>query len=392
MKFLGFERPNGSVGIRNQVLVLPSTDSTLVATKICEFVAGARTIPVASSSFVGRTSRDAETAARTLIGLGRNPNVAAVIVDTDGRRIPPVAEEIAGSGKRVEVLQPEKDGGTFGAIAKGVQIAREMVREASKVRRQPFDLSHLTLAVKCGGSDPTSGIAGNPVIGNVFDRLIEAGGTAIFGENTEVIGAEHILAKRGVNEEVSQGILRAAREIEEAVKSAGEDIRTINPTAGNMASGISSLEEKSLGAMHKSGSAPIQGVLKYGERPGGTGLYWCDNNPDMNIFTGYAASGAQLLFQSTGTRSFPTNFDLLLPSPAIVAPLLFTTANPVTVSLAPTSVDFYSGTVLEGTDTIESAGEKLLEMVVDVASGTMTKVETISHTNPTSFYQKDPVF
>jgi len=364
----------------------------LIATKICEFVEGVRTVPVASGNFVGRTSRDRETAARTLIGLGRNPNVASVIVDTDGRRIPPIAEEIARFGRRVEVLQPETDGGTLGAIARGVQIAREMVREASALRRRPFDINHLTLAVKCGGSDPTSGIAGNPVVGNVFDRIIEAGGTAIFGENTEIIGAEHILARRGVNEGVSQDILRAAREIEEAVKSVGEDIRTINPTRGNMASGISSLEEKSLGAMHKSGSAPIQGVLKYGERPGGRGLYWCDNNPDMSIFTGYAASGAQLLFQSTGTRSFPANFDLLLPSPGIVAPLLFTTANPETVALASTSVDFYSGTVLEGEDTIESAGEKLLQMVVDVASGTMTKVETVKHTNPTQFYLKDPVF
>jgi altronate dehydratase large subunit len=253
-------------------------------------------------------------------------------------------------------------------------------------------MSHLTLAVKCGGSDTTSGIAGNPVIGNVFDRLIKAGGTAIFGENTEIIGAEHILARRGVNEKVSKDILQAAHDIEEAVKSTGEDIRTINPVPSNIAGGISSLEEKSLGAMHKSGSAPIQRVLKYGERPEGKGLYWCDNTPGMSIFTGYAASGAHLLFQSTGTTRFPANYDLLLTSPGVVAPLLFTTANPRTVALAPTSIDFYSGTVLEGTDTIESAGEKLLGMVLDMASGTMTKVETIKHTNPTQFYLKDPVF
>jgi len=120
MKFLGYERPDGSVGIRNHVLVLPSADSTLIATKICEFVAGARTVPLASGNFVGRTSRDRETAARTLIGLGRNPNVASVIVDTDGRRILPVAEEIARSGKRVEVLQPERDGGTLGATEESI--------------------------------------------------------------------------------------------------------------------------------------------------------------------------------------------------------------------------------------------------------------------------------
>jgi len=392
MKFLGYERPDGAVGTRNYVLVIPSTLSSLIATKICEFVEGTRTVLLASGNFEGHTSRDRETAARTLIGLGRHPNVASVIVDTESARIPPISGEIARSGKRVEVLQPERDGGTLGAIGKGIQIAREMVYEASKVRRQPFDISHLTLAVKCGGSDPTSGIAGNRVVGNVFDRIVDAGGTAIFGENAEIVGAEHILAKRGVNEEVSKDILQAAHDIEEAVKSAGDDIRTINPAPGNIAAGLSSLEEKSLGAIHKSGSAPIQGVLKYGERPAGKGLYWCDNNPGMGIFTGYAASGAQLLFQSTGTTSFPASYDLLLTSPGVVAPLLFTTANPKTVALAPTSIDFYSGTVLEGEDTIESAGEKLLQMAVDIASGTMTRVETIKHTNPTSFYLKDPVF
>ncbi|MEE2914000.1 MAG: UxaA family hydrolase [Pseudomonadota bacterium] len=392
MNFLGYERPDGSVGIRNHVLIIPSKQSTLVATKINEFVNGTITIPIASGNFEGHTNRDQELADQVFIGLASNPNVASVIIDSEFRTVLPLAEEIAKSGKRVELIEPDKDGGTMGSIAKGVHAAREMVREASALRRQPYGLDKLTLAVKCGGSDATSGIAGNPVVGNVFDRVIEAGGTAMFGENTEIVGAEHVLAKRAVNEKVAASILRAADDIDAAVKTTGEDLRTINPTAGNKAGGLSSIEEKSLGAIHKSGHAPIQSVIRYGERPASKGLHWCDNNPGMNIFTGYAASGAQLMFQSTGTTSFPSNFDMLLTSPGIVSPLLFTTANPRTVELAPTSIDYYSGTVLEGTDTIESAGEKLLNMVLDVASGTMTKVETIKHTNPTSFYLKDPVF
>ena len=248
------------------------------------------------------------------------------------------------------------------------------------------------IAVKCGASDTTSGIAGNPVIGNLFDRIVEAGGTALFGENTEIIGAEHVLSRRGINEEVSRRIIEVADELEERAKATGDDIRTINPIPANIAGGISTLEEKSLGAICKSGSAPIQGVLKYSERPEGKGLYFFDNNPGMGIFTGYAASGAQLLLFQLGGGGRGGNEVLLSASPGIVAPLLWTTANPKTLAMAQNSIDFYSGTVLEGKDTIEEAGEKLLQLVLDIASGTFTKVETIKHLDPTQFYFKDPKF
>ncbi len=122
------------------------------------------------------------------------------------------------------------------------------MHDASKIRREPFDLSHLTLAVKCGASDTTSGIAGNPVIGNLYDRIVEAGGTALLGENTEIVGAEHILAKRAINDDVANRILKVADDIEQEARSTGEDIRTMNPVPANIAGGISSLEEKSLGA------------------------------------------------------------------------------------------------------------------------------------------------
>jgi len=395
MNFTGYARPDGSAGIRNYVLVIPWG---LLAAKICDFVDGTRTI-LTPDSGSGRTSRDRETIARTLIGLGRNPNVASVIIQTlsAGAGYPELkptrlAEEIAKSGKRVEILNVAKEGSTLRALEKGIQLAREMVREASRLRRQPFDLSHLTVGVKCGHSDTTSGIAGNPVIGDLFDRIIAAGGTAFFGETTEIIGAEHILAKRGLNGEVSRRILEVAAEMEATAKSTGEDIRTVNPVPSNIAGGISSLEEKSLGAIHKSGSAPIQGVLKYGERPEGKGLYFVDNWMSMgSIFAGYAASGAQLVIFQLGGGGVVGN-DLLYTSTAVVSPLMWTTANPKTLTMAPTSIDFYSGTVIEGKDTIEKAGEKLLQVVVDIASGTMTKVETLRHTDPTQIYLRDPSF
>jgi altronate dehydratase large subunit len=267
-----------------------------------------------------------------------------------------------------------------------------MVLEASRIRRKSFDLSRLAVGVKCGHSDTTSGIAGNPVIGNLFDRIVEAGGNAFFGETTEIIGAEHVLAKRGMNEEVSRRLLEVAIETETIAKATGEDIRTVNPVPSNIAGGISSLEEKSLGAIHKSGSAPIRGVLEYGERPGGKGLYFVDNWMSMvSIFAGYAAAGAQLAIFQLGGGGL-SGHDLLHTSTAGVAPLVWTTANPKTLEMAPTTIDFYSGTVIEGKETIEEAGEKLLQLILDIASGTMTKVETIRHTDPTQIYLKDPCF
>ena len=395
MNFTGYARPDGSAGIRNHVLVIPGG---FLAAKICDFVDGTKTIFTADTGS-GRTSLDRETSARTLIGLARNPNVASGIIHTvnPGVGYPELntarlAGEIAKSGKRVEILDVIKEGGTLGALEKGVPLAREMVLEASRIRRQPFDLSHLALGVKCGASDTTSGIAGNPVIGNLFDRIVAAGGSAFFGETTEIIGAEHILCQRGINEEVSRKILEAAARIETAAKATGDDIRTVNPVPSNIAGGISSLEEKSLGAIHKSGSAPVQAVLKYGERPAGKGLYFVDNWMSMgSIFAGYAASGAQLVIFQLGGGGFTGN-DLLYTSTAVVAPLMWTTANPKTLAMAPTSLDFYSGTVIEGKDTIEEAGGKLLQLVLDIASGTMTKVETLRHTDPTQIYLRDPGF
>ena len=393
MKFLGFERPDGSVGIRNYVLIIPAG---LPGAYICNFVEGTKTI-VGSDTPTGHTGRDRETIARTLIGLGKNPNTASVIFFSRGNEYPEmkssrIVEEIARSGKRVELIDVAREGGTLSALNKGIQIAREMVQQASQIRRQPFGLDRLSVGVKCGASDATSGIAGNPVVGNLFDRIVQGGGTAFFGENTEIIGAEHVLAKRGATPEIAKQIVEVAEETERVAKSTGEDIRSINPVPDNIAGGISTLEEKSLGAIHKAGSSPIQGVLKYGERPGGKGLYFVDNWESIgSIFGGYAASGAQLnIFQLGGGRW--NGNDLLFNSPAVVAPLLYTTANYKTLAIAPTSLDFYSGTVIDGKETIEEAGERLLKIVLDIASGTFTKVETMRYSDPTQIYMKDPVF
>jgi altronate dehydratase large subunit len=252
----------------------------------------------------------------------------------------------------------------------------------------------LTVAVKCGASDTTSGIAGNPTVGVAFDRLVAQGGTALFGETTEVIGAEHLVKGRCASEQVAARLLAAVERIEQRALGTGLDIRGINPMPSNIAGGISTLEEKSLGAIKKAGSAPILGVLDYAEavpreRPG---LYFVDNwQHALSIQLGYAAAGAQLvIYQLGGTNTAPGS--VLSPSGGPVAPLLWATANPDTARNAATSIDFSSASVLRGDTTIGEAGERLWQLVLEAASGSLLWSETLAYLPATTVYAQDPVF
>jgi altronate dehydratase large subunit len=395
MSFLGYPRPDGFVGTRNYVLVIPQG---IISKSICDFVAGTRTIQTVDHGS-GRTTKDRERIARVLIGLGRNPNVASVILHatSPGVGYPELkaerlADEIAAGGKRVEVLDPVKDGGVYGCMTKGMQLARRMVYEASKLRRVEVGDQHLCLGVKCGYSDTTSGIAGNPAIGYLFDKVVKAGGTAFLGETTEIIGAEHALAKRAANPQVAKAILDAVAHREAMAKSTGVDIRTINPIPANIKGGLSSLEEKSLGAVHKAGTSTVQGVLQYGEKPKGKGLYFVDCwMGSYSIFAGYAAAGTNLVMFQLGGGGL-TGRELMEGSPAIVAPFMWCTANPKTYQMAKDNIDFYSGTVITDGEDPQEAGERLYRTVIDIASGTLSRSETLTHTDPIDLCLEEPRF
>lgn len=395
MSFLGYMRPDGSVGTRNYVLVIPQG---FIAKSICDFVFGTRTIQTADHGS-GRTANDRERIARFLIGIGRNPNTASVIVHaaSPGVGYPELtaerlADEIAASGKRVEVIDPAKDGGIYGAISKGIQLARIMAYEASKLRRVEVGDDRLCVGVKCGYSDTTSGIAGNPAVGYFFDKIVRAGGTAMFGETTEVIGAEQALTNRAATPDVAKAILSAVAHREELAKSTGLDIRTVNPVPANIKGGLSSLEEKSLGAIHKAGTAPIQGILQYGERPTGKGLYFVDNwMGSFSIFAGYAAAGCNVVLFQIGGGGL-SGRTLLEGSPSAVSPFLWCTANPKTYAMAKDSIDFYSGAVIEGKEDLEQAGERLYQTVIDIASGTLSRSETLFYSDPIELYLEEPRF
>ena len=397
MEFLGYHRPDGQVGVRNFVLVVPGG---LVASRICDFVPGTVTVDAPASDAAGFSSRDRATIGKTLAGLGCNPNVAGVLIigEAPGAGYPEVvperlAEEIAATGKPVEQVFMSECNGTLGAIAKGIEAAQRLVWEASHCRREPAPLSKLCVGVKCGHSDPTSGLAGNPVVGHVFDALVDAGGTALFGETTEIIGAEHILAQRAASPEVADEILRRVRLVEERALACGEDIRDTNPVPDNIAGGISTLEEKSLGAIYKAGTRPVAGVLDYAVRPTGHGLYMVDNWMAItSIFTGFAAAGAQVnIFQYGGGGQKVQNL-ILEPTPAVITPNIWTSANRHAAERCGFSLDYYSGRVIEGEQTIAEAGDELLQLIIRTASGSMTRSETVRFAGPTHIYTLDTPF
>lgn len=394
MTWYGYPRPDGSYGTRNFVLIYPTG---IVANTIRHFVEGTQGVIVASTPH--GPSVDQAMFHRLSAGLALNPNVASVIIDCTGlywiqspSSPEAIADEIAKSGKRVELIGLGHDD-TMTVIGKGIKLAREMVYEASKIRRMPVDDSQLTIGVKCGSSDATSGIAGNPVIGYVYDKLVQAGGTAMFGEPTEVIGAEHLLVKRAINKQVAEALLKVVRSNENRAKATGEDIRGQNPSLVNIKAGLSSIEEKSLGALYKSGSMPIQGVLKYAERPKAKGLYFVDNwAARTSIFMGYAAAGAQIVLFQLGGGAYHMDGPLYNPATVKIAPLIWCSANPNTRKLGGWNLDFSSAPVIEGKELVEEAGDRLYTHLLEVASGTMTRTETLKYVEPTEPYAKTGPF
>ena len=242
-------------------------------------------------------------------------------------------------------------------------------------------------------SDSTSAICGNPAVGKLFDALITAGGSAIFSETTEVIGAEHILAKRAKNEAVKQKLLEAVKNTEEKAKNTGEDIRATNPIPENIAGGLTTREEKSLGAIVKSGTFPIEDVIQYAERITNPGLYFMDAwMSSLSLPTGYAASGAQLFLYQMGGQGIPGNeFPAPAVSSGVVIPIMYLTGNRNTYKRAKDIIDFNSSTVLEDLETLDEVGERLLNWILKVGSGAKTKAETINYEDPIELYLQGPV-
>jgi len=373
VSFQGFRRDDGTVGTRNHLLVV----STVVcANQVARNVAGSveNAVHITHPMGCGHLGADFMRVLSTLAGFGRNPNVAAALVvglGCENMQAKLVADEIAKSKKPVQYINIQDEGGTLKATQRGIEILLEMSREASQYEREKCDLSELILGLQCGGSDATSGLASNPAVGVAADKVVEAGGTVILPEATEWVGAEHLLAKRAVSQEVRERIYATVDKYIKKALQIGIDIRGAQPAPGNIEGGITTIEEKSLGTICKAGNSPIQGVLQYAEKPPGKGLYLMDEpGLDIESITGLAAAGSQLIVFTTG-RGTPTG------SP--IAPVIKVTANHNTYQKMNDNIDINVSTLLQGKETLQQAGERILKEIQEVATGKPTKAEILKN-------------
>ena len=386
MDFMGYVRPDGKVGARNYVGVIPSvTCANDVAQAICRQVMG--TVSFLHHQGCCQMPPDLERVTDTLISLGKSPNLASVLVvslgceGTDHERM---VKEIAATGKHVEIIHIQELGGVSKAIQAGTDIARRLVIEASGLQRQPVDVSNIVMAIKCGASDTTSGMASNCVIGYVADKLVDLGANVIFGDTTELIGGEHLLARPAVSKEVGDKIFEIVEKMENRAKAIGCDMRKGQPTPGNIAGGLSSIEEKTLGAIVKSGTRPIQGVLDYPEYVTNQKGLWIKDTPgrEPEILTGMAATGAQFMMFSTG-RGAPQGFPCM--------PVVKICGNPITYPRMEQDMDLNAGLIITGDKTIEQVGEEAFAKALRTLSGEMTKNEAIQYVSSIDIHCLGPV-
>jgi len=378
-EFLGYLRPDGSVGIRNHVLVL---SGTLYANKLCERVTGQVPGAIAITHPLGRCQvrPDLRMTRRFLANTGMNPNVAAVVVVDHFREEGMTAEDIANdiaeaTHKPVAVVNIRSAGGLVNATAQALRYTADFARMVSDYQRQPVPVSKLLLGVECGTSDTTSGLASNPATGACMDTLIAEGGRGILAECTEWMGCEQWLTSRAATPEIAEQIISGVKHLEQRALASGEDIRGSQPTGDNMAGGLTTIEEKSMGAVKKGGSSPVVGYLDIAERPSSDtpGLYvmYGPGHGGESI-SSMAAAGCQALVFSTGgghTSSHP------------VMPTIKVTGNANSYQLMQDTVELDVSGILRGEMTIEEAGEVIFSEVLATCNGRLTKSETYNDGN-----------
>jgi altronate dehydratase large subunit len=385
MEFMGYKRKNGTIGTRNYVGILSTVVcANEVADAISHQVQGS--VAFLHQQGCCQTPIDVERVNGTLSRLGQNPNLYGVVLISLGCEstdVSGVAQAIASSGKEVEVIVIQDVGGAARSTAQGMLAAQKLVLAASNLKHEPCPISSIVLGLKCGSSDTTSGLAPNPAVGISSDMLIQAGGTSVLGEVTEFIGAEHLLAKHAKDPHLGQKIIDLVKRMEDRAKAVGTDIRGGQPTGGNIKGGLTTIEEKSLGAIAKAGNAPIQAVYEYGEIPQTKGLVVMDSpGREPEILTGLAAAGCTVIAFTTG-RGAPQGFPFV--------PVIKITGNSRTWDRLQDHMDLNVSAVMEGAETLPEAGKRIFQEILEVASGKMTKAEISGYTKAMDIYTVGPV-
>ncbi len=369
---LGYRRENGSVGVRNHVIILPVDD---ISNAACEAVANNIKGTLALPHAYGRLQfgEDLELHFRTMIGTGSNPNVAAVVViGIESGWTQRIVEGIATTGKPVKGFWIEGKG-DIQTIADASRQAKEYVQWASELQRTECGLEEIYISVKCGESDTTTGLSSCPTVGNVIDKHCAAGGTASFGETSELTGAEHIVAAKAANEEVRKEFFAAFEDYTKLVfDQKTSDLSESQPTKGNIAGGLTTIEEKALGNVEKLGKkTKFVGCLKPGAAPDKAGLWFMDtSSAAAEAVTLWAASGAVI-------HLFPTGQGNVIGNP--IEPVIKLSGNPKTVKYMSEHIDLDVSKILQGEMTLDEAGDALLDLIVRTANGRLTAAEALGH-------------
>ncbi len=372
--FMGYRRENGRVGVRNHVAILPLDD---ISNAACEAVAHNIQGTIALSHAYGRLQfgADLELHFRTMIGTGSNPNVAAcVVIGIEPVWTQKVVDGIAATGKPVAGFAIEKHG-DIATIAAASRQAKEFVHQATELLRQQCAISDLWISTKCGESDTTSGIGSNPTVGNMYDKLIPRGICGVFGETSELTGAEHLCRQRAATPAVGEKFMRTFQAYQDEVIEAHKttDLADSQPTRGNIEGGLSTIEEKAFGNLEKIGRRVAYiDVLGPAEEPAkGPGLYFMDSSS--------AAAECVTLMAAAGfvVHAFPTGQGNIIGNP--ILPVIKLTANPRTLRTMSEHIDVDVTGILTRALTLDQAGDKLIDMIVKTANGRLTAAEVLGH-------------
>ena len=373
-EFLGYRRSDGSVGVRNHVLVMPTVVcSTGVVERLDRERAG-RYALVTHQHGCGQVGADHELTVRTLAGFATNPNVGAVVLVSLGcesNQPEVIAEQVEATGRPVEVVRIQEAGGLSATFDRVSGLAEEFHERLARHEREPTPIGDLLIGLECGGSDAWSGLTANPALGLAADALVAEGATVMLGETPEVIGAEHLLAARAATPDVGDALLAAVAAWEAHASRTGADARGAQPSPGNIKGGITTLEEKSFGALQKGGSTALNEIVEIARRPTRKGLVLMDTSgDDIEQATAFAAGGAHLVCFTTG-RGTPTG--------SAVMPVIKISSNSQIAQWMSEHIDLDAGTVATGSQTLAEVGRAIVAEISEVASGRRTASERGLH-------------
>lgn len=370
-RLVGYPRPNGTFGIRNFIVVMAAADNVNpLARHLARAVPGVVLVPASYGR--GQLGRDFEITLDTMAGLAAHPNVAGcLVVSFEPESSARIADRARRRGRNVSTISFIECGGLEGTLERGRDILRDMQAAAQAMQPEPVPLGQLVVGLECGGSDTTSGLFGNPALGLFSDWIIDAGGTAIFSEPVECLGGEDAIMERAASSAAGEAMVAAIHRYRDIALDQGIDLTGVNPTPDNIAGGLTTIEEKSLGAIAKSGTKRIEGLLGYGEAPPAPGLWFMEAPAGaVENLTALAASGTQAIFFVTGGCN---------PIGHPISPTIKICANPVTVARMGAHIDADLSRGLTGDLSLDEAADQIGSVLEAVCKGEQTAAERLDY-------------